>query len=496
VPHRITHPLDTFCLVPDSADVVTPDKLLQAERLLDEFLDDYDPNLYLVDDATAVMVRMTKMERRLEAGCLSTARRLEKAHVYKHEGFKTPGNWLATITGQPVGQAAASLEAARSIEEHPLVQEAFSSGRLSEAQAKEIASASDACPDEARNLLDQASSLGLGELKRRCREIRSVAGSEADEIARHEKIRKTRFCRTWVDSEGAGHLEARMTTDALAILRSVLGEYERDVFEDARKAGIRETRQAYLADALVAMAQGALAPDVAGAGAAGADPADTDADTTEDDPDASADDVASADSAATATDKPACRHASRVPTALMRITVTADALLRGHVNPGETCEIPGIGPVPVALAREQIGDAILELVVTRGIDVTTVVSDSRHVRKALRIALEERDKTCVVPGCNASDPLERDHWQVDYAKHGPTEYDNLARLCPWHHDLKTNKGWRLLGPPGQWRFLSPDEVAKEKLGQDTEANSRSEPPTGESRAGPPCTDPPAQSSLL
>ena len=162
------------------------------------------------------MRRMAKMKRRHGSGLSCTARRLEKAHVYKHEGFKTAGGWLATITGQPVGQAAASLEAARTIEEHPLVQEAFSSGRLSEAQAKEIASASEACPEEARNLLDQAASgLGLGELKRRCREIRSVAGSEDEEIARHEKIRKTRFCRTWVDSEGAGRLEARMTTDAL-----------------------------------------------------------------------------------------------------------------------------------------------------------------------------------------------------------------------------------------------------------------------------------------
>jgi len=235
------------------------DKLLASEQLLDEFLSDYDPNLYLVEDATLRMRQMERMKRRLEAGALLTARRLEKAHVYKHEGFKTAGGWLATITGQPVGQAAASLEAARVIEVQPLVQEAFSSGRLSEAQAKEIASAVEACPDEARSLLDEAASgLGLGELKRRCADLRSVAGSEAEEIARHEKIRKTRFCRTWVDSEGAGHLEAKLTPDALGILRSCLGGYEKQVFEDARREGRRESRQAYTADALLAMAKGSL----------------------------------------------------------------------------------------------------------------------------------------------------------------------------------------------------------------------------------------------
>jgi hypothetical protein len=360
---------------------------------------------------------MARMTRLLAAGSLNTARRLEKAHVYKHEGFKNAGTWFATITGQLVGQASASLEAAKAIEEHPLVQEAFSSGRLSEAQAKEIASAADTCPEKARDLLDEASGLDLGELKRRCRELRSVAGSEADEIARHEQIRKARFCRTWVDSEGAGHLEARMTTDTLGVLRSVLGEFEKQVFEEARKGGLRESRQAYMADALVAMAARALAPDTAVAVDTASDPANDEA----------------------------SRHASRGPKALMRVRVDAEAFFRGHVIAGETCSIPGIGPVPVALARGLLGDAILELVITRGTDVTTVCSDSRYVRKALRIALEERDQVCVVPGCQTADPLERDHWQVDFSKDGPTELDNLARLVPLAPPPEASGagGWRV-----------------------------------------------------
>ena len=181
----------------------------------------------------------------------------------------------------------------------------------------------------------------------------------------------------------------------------------------------------------------------------------------------------------------------------MRVVVSADALFRGHVSPGETCEIPGAGAVPVSLARDLIDDAILDLVVTRGVDVTTVVSDSRYVRKALQIALEQRDQVCVVPGCNISDPLERDHWQVDYSKHGPTEYDNLARLCPWHHHLKTNKGWRLLGPPGQWRFIPPDPPHPGESPPDSEPP---EPVVADARRtrrqAARGSDPPRQSKLL
>jgi hypothetical protein len=52
--------------------------------------------------------------------------------------------------------------------------------------------------------------------------------------------------------------------------------------------------------------------------------------------------------------------------------------------------------------------------------------------------------------------LERDHWQVDFGKDGPTSIDNLARLCVWHHHQKTYSGWVLDGGPGQWRFFKPD----------------------------------------
>jgi hypothetical protein len=137
--------------------------------------------------------------------------------------------------------------------------------------------------------------------------------------------------------------------------------------------------------------------------------------------------------------------------------VDLDALVRGHAEPGEICEIPGVGPVAVAIARSVLcGDALLQLVITNGIDVSTVVSDSRYVRKALQIALEERDPVCVVPGCQTDEPLERDHWRTDFAKDGATELDNLVRVCSWHHSLKTHHGWRLEGGPGKWRFVKSE----------------------------------------
>jgi hypothetical protein len=70
-------------------------------------------------------------------------------------------------------------------------------------------------------------------------------------------------------------------------------------------------------------------------------------------------------------------------------------------------------------------------------------------------ALLVRDRTCAVEGCGKRHGLESDHCRVDFAADGPTRLDNLARLCPEHHDLKTYGGWHLEGAPGRWRWIAP-----------------------------------------
>jgi hypothetical protein len=175
---------------------------------------------------------------------------------------------------------------------------------------------------------------------------------------------------------------------------------------------------------------------------------------------------------------------------LVRIRVDLDALMRGYAEAGETCEIPGVGRVSVAIARAVLGDALLELVITNGIDVSTVVSDSRYVRKALEIALQERDPTCVVPGCNATDFLERDHWRKDFAKKGKTAIYNLARLCTWHHRQRTHGGWVLSGGPGNWSF---EEVYVRTPGS---SEPEEDPPDRTTDPPDPEEDPPEPTQLF
>ena len=93
--------------------------------------------------------------------------------------------------------------------------------------------------------------------------------------------------------------------------------------------------------------------------------------------------------------------------------------------------------------------------IKEGFDIKTVTRSSRTIAKALEAALLVRDRTCVVPGCGKRLGLERDHVVLDYHKGGPTELDNLVRMCPGCHALKTFGGWRLSGGPGNFTWVPP-----------------------------------------
>jgi hypothetical protein len=60
---------------------------------------------------------------------------------------------------------------------------------------------------------------------------------------------------------------------------------------------------------------------------------------------------------------------------MVHVWVDYDGLMRGSTAEGEHCEIPGLGPVPVAVARRPADGCILKVTVT---------------------ALECRDPTCIV----------------------------------------------------------------------------------------------------
>src|SRR5436189_189042 len=69
---------------------------------------------------------------------------------------------------------------------------------------------------------------------------------------------------------------------------------------------------------------------------------------------------------------------SSPPRNTVHVVIDHAALVRGKAEPGERCEVAGVGPVPVNVVRSMMDDAFVTAVVTNGVDVATVAHLGRR----------------------------------------------------------------------------------------------------------------------
>jgi hypothetical protein len=352
-------------------------------------------------DATGLVELAARGERICASIKALGARRVEETKVWREGGHRSAAHWIAETTGETVGAATRTLETARALEQLPDTDTAFRAGELSETQASEITSAATAEPSAEAELLEAAAATSVKGLKDRCRQVR--AGAQADDRAWARRLHVERKAHEWTDPDGAYCFGGRMAPDAGARFSAAWKAHTDRIFCEARRAGRHEPRAAYAADALVALA----------------------------------------------TEGP-CKPVE------VRVTVDSAALARGHSLNGERCEIDRVGPVPVATARTLLDDASVAVLVRDGDDITNVSSPKRTIPMKLRRALEARYPTCGVKSCANDQFLEIDHI-VPIAEGGRTEITNAWRICSHHHHLKTYFGWKVIGEPGNWDLVPPDD---------------------------------------
>ena len=140
------------------------------------------------------------------------------------------------------------------------------------------------------------------------------------------------------------------------------------------------------------------------------------------------------------------------------IRIDHAALLRGHTDTDEVCEIAGVGPVPVSHVRALIetGDPFIAALVTNGVDVTTVAHAGRRANAAQATALDWAQPGCSNETCDLTVGLQVDH-RHDYADTRTTFLPWLDRLCSADHDRKTRLGWALVEGTGRRAFVAPDD---------------------------------------
>jgi len=356
--------------------------------------------------AMAMVEDSSEVENLAEAWTALVAARVQESGAWRNSGERTAAHWMANKTGTSVGSALGTLGAAAKLPELDATAAAIRDGKLSQEQTKEIVAAAAMNAAAEKQLLAIAVTEDLATLKDACARVKAAAVT--DENERYVRIHQKRRIRHWSDSEGAFRLDALLTPDAGAKLLAALAPFRERIFKEAVKQKRKEPLEAYLADALIEMA------DQSRSGG---------------------------------------EQLPKGPAAMVNVFIEYESLKRGHTEDGEFCEIAGVGPVAVATAKAFATDSFLKVLVTDGIDIKTVSHPGRTINARLRTALHARAKgKCEVQGCAV-----RHHLQIDHIVGNPnivTELDNLQLLCPHHHFLKTYRSYRIEGEPGA-RVLYP-----------------------------------------
>ena len=378
------------------------EELESAVAVLERFSDGFEPGVHDFTGHKRIVDLTARGGRYLASIQGRSARWMEQSVTWKKSEHRNAAGWLAEATGMSVGAAARTLETARRLEGLPETADAFRAGELSEAQASEIAAAATLDPGAEHRLLETVrGSKSFKSVRDACRET-SMRAVEDREKARW--LHEQRSAHWWTDGNGHWRLDARLAPDDAAWVASALKLKTEEIFRSARARGDVEAHAAYCADALVAVVTG------------------------------------------------------KAPKKPLDARLHADqaALDRGYAEPGERCEIEGIGPIPVAMARAMLDDARITLLTGEGTDITHISSPSRTIPAPLRKWLEATYPVCGVQGCTDTGRLEIDHI-VAVEDGGRTDKDNLWRLCRHHHKLKTFYGWKVVGPPGKRTLVAPDD---------------------------------------
>jgi len=106
---------------------------------------------------------------------------------------------------------------------------------------------------------------------------------------------------------------------------------------------------------------------------------------------------------------------------------------------------------------------------------------TRTISRRLRRALEQRHRSCAVPGCGATRGLHAHHIQ-HWEDGGDTELHNLVLLCPYHHRLHHRGVITITGPADRL-------VVTDNDGQPLHPGSLARPPSTPPPPAPPCPGP-------
>lgn len=146
------------------------------------------------------------------------------------------------------------------------------------------------------------------------------------------------------------------------------------------------------------------------------------------------------------------------------LVVHVDGGLLTEDGDGDTCRIDRGPEIAAETARRLACDAVVVPMI-RGPDGSPldVGRATRKVTAPLRRALAARDEHCILPGCPCTRRLHAHHVEP-WADGGSTSLENLGLVCPFHHRLVHEGGYRVVyDGGGDFRFFRPDGTEIQKV---------------------------------
>jgi hypothetical protein len=359
---------------------------------------------------------LLRVQNRLAAEITRTVRACELGDASECDGKKTIAAWLRGHARLSAHAAAELVHTGRALEHLPAVAQAFADGGVTAAQAGVIAQV--AKPEQLAEAA--AHDVDIAEIDRAMAKV-------ACESAHERLVGVVRYYREALDPDGDDpdptegrklSLAARFN-GAVGIsgeLDAVGGEKLRAALEAivqaARPKGDRRTRAQQLADALVQLADNALASG----------------------------------------DLPFCRTVK--PHVVVTIPMHDLADPNANAGAGTT----SVGEVLSAAQTRWLAcdGSITRLVLDADGLPLDVGRDKRVVPPHIRRAVEHRDGHCVFAGCFAPTHFCDVHHLIEWIFGGETSLENSALLCERHH-TKVHHGFRVERQPGgRWRTYRPD----------------------------------------
>jgi hypothetical protein len=387
-------------------------ELEEMRRSFHRLVHSASPAHFSGDEARAVVAGFADIERVAASGSALFTPVVVASGCYTKEGHGSAAQWFGALAGSSDGVAKGRLAAAERAAMNPALSEALHDGDLSNDQLKLVTKATTEVGEAADILLpliqNGASHQQINDTVSR---LRAAARRRETERARRTRIHAHRHFR-WHQAEEGG-IRGEFLCDEVDWAR-IAPTLEAAAKERWRAAGSKDgtSLEAHRLEAFIDLMTPAPGSEVS----------------------------------------LGPRRKVRVETLVL---IDAAALRRGTTEGDEVCEIEGIGAISVAAGTELLGEGGLRYLIKEGFDIKTVTKATRDIATCVDVALIARDRTCCVEGCGKRRGLERDHVQIDFANNGPTELDNLVRLCPQHHALKTYGGWKIEGEPGGWNWLAP-----------------------------------------